>query len=143
MEKSYAGLIPFIAGVSTPAQTEDILATLSDPMQFWSEYGVRSLSAQSDLYEPGYSVTGWKNSNWRGPVWMPINYLLVQRLEEVDPVLADQLRENLIAVVERNWQETGRFYEYYDAETGKGIGADHQTGWTALVANLIWEKYHQ
>ncbi len=142
-EKSYAGLIPFLAGVSTPQQTEEILAALSDPQQFWSPYGIRSLSAESNLYEPGYSTSGWKNSNWRGPVWMPINYLLVQRLEEMDPALADQLRENLIQLVENNWQATGRFYEYYDAETGQGIGADHQTGWTALVANLIYEKYHK
>jgi len=142
-EKSYTGLIPFLAGVSTPQQTEEILAALSDPQQFWSSYGIRSLSAKSSLYEPGYSTSGWKNSNWRGPVWMPINYLIVQRLEEVDPALADQLRENLIQLVENNWQATGRFYEYYDAETGQGIGADHQTGWTALVANLIYEKYHK
>jgi hypothetical protein len=140
-EKSYSGLIPFIAGVAPADREQRIIAALSDPKQFWTPYGIRSLSAQSSLYEPGYSISGWKNSNWRGPVWMPINYLLVQRLQEVNPDLADQLREALITNVESQWQQTGRFYEYYDAETGSGYGADHQTGWTALVANLIAEKY--
>ena len=107
----------------------------------WTPYGIRSLSADSAIYEPGYSGSGWKNSNWRGPIWLPINYLLVQRLEETHPALADPLREALIANVEAQWQATGRFWEYYHAETGQGLGADHQTGWTALVANLIYEKY--
>lgn len=140
-EKSYAGLIPFIAGVAPADREKRILAALSDPKQFWSSYGIRSLSAQSSLYEPGYSLSGWKNSNWRGPVWIPINYLLVQQLGQVDPALSDSLREALIANLEYQWKQNGRFYEYYDAETGAGLGADHQTGWTALVANLIAEKY--
>jgi hypothetical protein len=141
LEKSYAGLIPFIAGVPDAAQTERILAHLTNPAEFWSPYGIRSLSADSEIYEPGYSATGWKNSNWRGPVWLPINYLLVQRLNETHPELADQLRGALIANIEAQWQATGRFWEYYHAETGQGLGADHQTGWTALVANLIYEEY--
>jgi hypothetical protein len=143
LEKSYTGLIPFIAGAPDAAQTERVIAHLTNPAEFWSPYGIRSLSADSAIYEPGYSETGWKNSNWRGPVWMPINYLLVQRLEEDHPELADQLREALIANVETQWQTTGRFWEYYHAETGEGLGADHQTGWTALVANLIHEEYSE
>jgi len=141
LEKSYAGLIPFIAGAPDVAQTGRIIEHLADPAQFWTPYGIRSLSADSAIYEPGYSESGWKNSNWRGPIWMPLNYLLVQRLEETHPALADQLREALIANVEAQWQATGRFWEYYHAETGQGLGADHQTGWTALVANLIHERY--
>jgi hypothetical protein len=143
LQKSYSGLIPFIAGVSSPAQTEDILTSLTDPAQFWSEYGIRSMPADSPFYESGYSASGWKNSNWRGPVWIPINYLLVNRVDEVDIGLGNWLREILITNIDQNWQQTGRFYEYYDAENGEGLGADHQTGWTALVANLIYEKYHQ
>ena len=141
LEKSYTGLIPFIAGAPDGAQTERIIQHLTNPAEFWTPYGIRSLSADSRLYEPGYSTSGWKNSNWRGPIWMPINYLLVQRLAETHPDLAEQLRQALIDNVETQWQATGRFWEYYDAETGQGLGADHQTGWTALVANLIYEKY--
>jgi len=141
LEKSYAGLIPFIAGAPDVGQAGRIIEHLANPAQFWTPYGIRSLSADSAIYDPGYSESGWKNSNWRGPIWMPLNYLLVQRLEETHPALADQLREALIANIEAQWQATGRFWEYYHAETGQGLGADHQTGWTALVANLISEKY--
>jgi len=143
LQKSYSGLIPFIAGVSSPVQSAQIMVALKDPNLFWSDYGIRSLPADDPLYESGYSVSGWKNSNWRGPVWLPINYLLVQCIDQIDLAMGNQLRENLINNVEKNWQQTGRFYEYYDGETGAGIGADHQTGWTALVANLIYEKYHK
>lgn len=141
LEKSYTGLIPFIAGASNEAQTARIIEHLTNPSEFWTPYGIRSLSADSAIYEPGYSESGWKNSNWRGPIWLPINYLLVQRLAETRPDLAKQLRLSLISNVENQWQDTGHFWEYYHAETGQGLGADHQTGWTALVANLIYEAY--
>jgi len=139
--KSYSGLIPLIAGVPDAARVQRILAHLSNPDEFWSDQGVRSLSKDDKLYEPGYSTSGWKNSNWRGPVWIPINYLLVQTLSKQDPALAEKLRQNLVTTVEREWQARHHFYEYYQAETGEGLGADHQTGWTALVANLIRERW--
>lgn len=139
--KSYVGLIPFIAGVPNEEQTKRVLAHLSNPYEFWSDYGIRSMARNETIYEAGYSTSGWKNSNWRGPVWMPINYLLVQALGDYDSALAERLRENLIRTVEQEWQATHHFFEYYHAETGKGLGADHQTGWTALVANLIQERW--
>jgi hypothetical protein len=140
-EKSYAGLVPLIAGVPDAEQTERIIEHLVNAQEFWTPYGVRSLSADSDIYEPGHSESGWKNSNWRGPIWMPLNYLIVRRLEETHPAVAYQLRENLVANVEAQWRATERFWEYYHAETGEGLGADHQTGWTALVANLVHEGW--
>ena len=51
------------------------------------------------------------------------------------------LWENLVATVEESWQTTNHFFKYFDAETGEGLGSDHQTGWTALVANLIDERW--
>jgi mannosyl-oligosaccharide glucosidase len=140
-EKSYAGLVPFIAGVPNGEQAERIVEHLTNSEEFWTPYGIRSLSADSEIYEPGHSESGWKNSNWRGPIWLPLNYLIVQRLEETHPAVAYQLRENLIGNVEAQWRETERFWEYYHAETGEGLGADHQTGWTALVANLVHEGW--
>jgi hypothetical protein len=140
-EKSYAGLVPFIAGVPDDEQTERIVEHLTNSEEFWTPYGIRSLSADSEIYEPGHSESGWKNSNWRGPIWMPLNYLIVQRLEETHPAVAYQLRDNLITNVEVQWRATERFWEYYHAETGEGLGADHQTGWTALVANLVHEGW--
>jgi len=141
--KSLAGLIPLIAGAVSPDRLEEVMVHLTDEKEFWSSHGVRSLSADEAIYEAGYSQSGFKNSNWRGPIWIPINYLLVQTLNDIDPKVSDQLRANLIKTVEDQWQADDRFHEYYDAETGAGLGADHQTGWTSLIANLIYEKYKQ
>ncbi len=140
LEKSYSGLVPLIAGVVPAARIPEMLAALRDPNQLLSEAGVRSLSKSSPLYQPGEGGPG-VNSNWRGPVWLPINYLLVQRLTDIDPALAADLRQRLVAAVERDWQENGRFHEFFDGETGEGLGADAQAGWTALVANLIAEGW--
>ncbi len=139
--RSYTGLIPLIAGIVPADRLPRVLDALRDPAEFLSPYGIRSTSAKSVLYEPGYSSTHGVNSNWLGPVWIPINYLLVQALAEVDPALAATVRESVVKAVEADWQATGRIHEYYDAETGAGIGADAQTGWSALVANLIEEGW--
>ncbi len=139
--KSYSGLIPLIAGVVPADRMGRVLAALRDPAQLLSPYGVRSVSAQSVLYQPGYAKEKGVNSNWRGPVWVPINYLLVEALTSVDPALAQAIREAVVATVEADWEATGRFHEYFDAETGEGLGADAQAGWTALVANLVAEGW--
>lgn len=139
--KSLTGFIPLIAGVVPADRMPAVMAHLTTANEFWSAYGVRSLSADESIYEPGYASVPSVNSNWRGPIWLPINYLLVQATANVDAKVSDQLRENLIKTVEAQWQIDQRFHEYYDASNGAGLGADHQTGWTALVANLIYEKY--
>ena len=135
------------------------------------QYGLKYLPAESDS-----GVFGG-NSNWRGPVWMPVNFLLVESLRRFHsyygadfkiecPVgsgeqltldqVADHLSRRLVGLFLRN-QEGKRpvfgdytilqtdphfrdlilFHEYFDGDTGRGLGAAHQTGWTALVANLI------
>ena len=130
-------------------------------------------------YAPGDSTTGMfgGNSNWRGPVWMPINYLLIGSLRVYERYLgtsfqveypsgsgaqhdlgevADSLTERLIALFLRDgdgrrpvfgdntllqqdpaWRDLILFHEYFNADTGAGLGASHQTGWTGLVADLI------
>ena len=134
-------------------------------------------------YTPAESDTGLfgGNSNWRGPIWMPINYLMVESLRKFGAFygdrlrvecptgsgrkltlveIADELRNRLTRIFLRD--ENGRrpvfgacekmqtdphfkdyvlFYEYFDGDTGRGVGASHQTGWTALVANLIDELH--
>lgn len=135
LHKSYSGLIPLIAGVVPPERMPQMLATLRDEEQFLSPGGIRSLSAQSPLYIPGEAGRGI-NSNWRGPVWLPINYLLARSLTDIDPFFAGDLRQRLVAMVERDWQATGRLREFFDGDTNVGLGADAQS-WTALVANLI------
>ncbi len=138
--KSYSGLIPLIAGVVPAERLPRVLEKLRDDEDLLSAGGIRSLSSQSPLYEPGEPGRG-VNSNWRGPVWLPINYLLIGALQEVDPGFAADLRDRVVRMVEREWQSSGRFHEFYDGDTGEGLGADAQTGWTALVANLIAESW--
>ena len=171
-----------------------LLRRMLDEQEFLSPYGVRALSRvhldhplhlEQDgqqftvRYAPGESDTGLfgGNSNWRGPVWMPVNYLLIESLqkfhhyygpdfkvecpvgsgqkvtlleasEEVSRRVLrlfsrdDQGRRPLFGDVEKfqsdpHFRDHVLFYEYFHGDTGRGIGASHQTGWTGLVAKLI------
>ncbi len=137
---SYTGLVPLIAGIVPPERMPRVLDVIRDPNKLLSPAGLRSMSATEFNYVKGYAGRG-TNSNWRGPIWMPYTYLAIEALQPVDPALAADIRERAIKTVEDNWTATGRFYEYFDGETGQGLGADEQTGWTAVVANLIAEGY--
>jgi hypothetical protein len=139
LHKSYSGLIPLIAGVVPFERMPTVLGKLRDESVFLSDAGIRSLAADSPLFRPGLAGRG-VNSNWRGPIWLPINYLLVRALAEVDPFFANDLRDRLLVTVERDWRRTGRLHEFFDGETGEGLGADSQS-WTGLVANLIAEGW--
>jgi hypothetical protein len=165
-----------------------------DPAEFLSPHGVRSLSrAHADKpyvldlagvrhevrYEPAESRTGLfgGNSNWRGPIWFPINYLLIEALQRFDHYYGEDFRVEhptrsgtlvslggvaadlavrltslfLLGADGRRpylgddarlandpaWRDLPLFHEYFDGDTGKGLGASHQTGWTALVAKLL------
>jgi hypothetical protein len=66
---------------------------------------------------------------------------LIHALEGVDPAFATDVRTRVVTMVEADWRATGHFHEYFDGDTGEGLGADEQTGWTALVANLIAEGW--
>jgi len=171
-----------------------LLRRMLDPNEFLSDYGVRSvskyhkdhpyvLSARGETrvvnYEPGESQTGifGGNSNWRGPIWFPINYLLIESLQQFHHYygddfkvecptgsgqfmhlrqIADELSNRLIRLWikdERGERPFARashpgldgdgrylFHEYFHADNGAGLGASHQTGWTALVAKLIQQQ---
>jgi hypothetical protein len=173
-----------------------ILTRVFDPDEFLSDYGLRALSrahaespfscrvgeqAYTVSYEPAESSSGLfgGNSNWRGPIWFPINYLLVEALRKYhhhygDSLTvqvpqgsgnrltldraADELSRRLARIFLRDEADGGRrpvfggepifqndpdwrdhilFYEYFHGDNGAGLGASHQTGWTALVANLL------
>jgi hypothetical protein len=178
-----------------PDQLRQILRRVLDESEFLSPYGIRSLSrAHRDQpvrlelggqtfevsYQPGESETGLfgGNSNWRGPLWYPINYLLVQALRDYHHYLGDEftveypvgsgrqlhlgqvateVAQRLIALFvagpggrpvnggvklfdeDPYWRDQVTFAEYFHGDDGRGLGATHQTGWTALVANLIAE----
>ena len=171
-----------------------VLTCMLDEREFLSPYGVRALSRvhrehpyilQLDGtvhrvdYEPAESSTGLfgGNSNWRGPVWFPVNFLILESLQKFHYYLGDgyqvecptgsgktmtlwQVAEELARRLTRiflrgpdgrrpvyggsekfqsdpHWGELILFYEYFHGDNGAGIGASHQTGWTALVAKLL------
>ncbi len=170
-----------------------VLARMLDEGEFLSPFGIRSLSkAHADAafsmerdgtrfevrYEPGASASGifGGNSNWRGPVWMPLNVMIVEALREFERFygedfavecptgsgrmetltgIADELSDRLCAlflegpdgarpalggVAPRGGAEDVPllvFNEFFHGDTGRGLGASHQTGWTALVAQLL------
>ena len=185
-----------LLSITTRDQLERILKIMLDENEFLSDYGIRALSRRhkdqpyslsvggsehSVHYEPGESSTRLfgGNSNWRGPIWMPVNYLLIQALRRLhqyygaDSMVecptgsgrfldlegtADEIATRLISIFRRDdagrrpvlgsnflfqtdphWRDLLPFHEYFHGDTGAGVGASHQTGWTALVACLILE----
>lgn len=171
-----------------------LLKRMLDEKEFLSPYGVRALSRHhldnpyvlhangsqfSVRYQPGesdsYLFGG--NSNWRGPVWFPVNYLIIESLQRFHHYygddfkvehptgsgnmltlreIASELSQRLIGMFKTNaegkrpiygdtdlfqsdpeFKNHLLFYEYFDGDTGRGLGASHQTGWTGLVAKLI------
>ena len=167
-----------------------VLGYMLDEDEFLSPFGIRSLSKYYDAkpyvfhcdnqefrvqYLPGESDSGifGGNSNWRGPIWFPLNYLLIEALGRYYCFYGDNLKvecptgsgrwmtldevaRELATRLVRLFRPDGDgrrpyqgnaagwdkdepllFYEYFDAETGRGLGASHQTGWTALVASCL------
>ncbi len=171
-----------------------ILAYMLDEREFLAPYGVRSLSRYHlehpyvltigdhqyrVAYEPAESATGTfgGNSNWRGPIWFPVNFLLIEALQKFHHFFGDavkvecptgsgqrmtlwevaaELSRRLTRLFLRgpdgrrpvyggtekfqtdpHWRDLILFYEYFHGDNGAGIGASHQTGWTALVAKLL------
>ena len=182
-----------LLAIVSPDHLRRILARVLDPDQFLSEHGVRALSryhlehpldvlvdgvsARLD-YEPGESTSGLfgGNSNWRGPIWFPVNHLLIESLRRYHRFLrddfkvecptgsgvqmtlaevADELSRRLVSIfldaggrrpvfgasplfqTDPAWHGQIPFHEYFHGDTGAGLGASHQTGWTGLVADLI------
>jgi hypothetical protein len=166
---------------------------LLDENEFLSPHGVRALSkfhaanpfmlhvdgqTHSVDYEPGESTSDLfgGNSNWRGPVWFPMNILLIESLQRIHHYYGDDFKvecpvgsgkqltlwdaarevshrlshiflrrdgkrpvygDTAMFQDDPHWRDLILFYEYFHGETGAGLGASHQTGWTALVAKLI------
>ena len=185
-----------LLGLTKRGQLQRVMERMLDPAEFLSDYGLRSLSrhhaeqpytfeadgqVHTVRYEPAESATNLfgGNSNWRGPVWFPVNYLMIEALRKFHHYYGSDLKVELptgsgiwltleeVAVdlsrrLERifllddanggqrpvfggevlfqtdpRWRDHIPFYEYFHGDNGAGVGASHQTGWTALVANLI------
>ena len=184
----------FLLSIPSRARLERVLRYLLDESEFLSPFGIRSLSRVHEEtpyvlalegreyrvdYTPAEGNTSLfgGNSNWRGPIWFPINFLLIEALERYHHYYGDTLevecptgsgrKMNLECVARElatrlarpflpdesgarpchggdpryrddpHWRELVLFHEYFHAETGRGAGASHQTGWTALVASLL------
>ena len=178
-------------------QLRRVLEVMLDEKEFLSDYGIRSVSRvhkdrpyhlpaggadYSVNYEPAESSTGLfgGNSNWRGPVWFPVNYLIIESLQKFHHYLGDdykvecptgsgqmmtlwevaaEISRRLTRIFLRDanerrpvyggtekfqsdphWRDLISFHEYFHGDNGAGIGASHQTGWTALVAKLIQQS---
>ncbi len=185
-----------LVSMVTPDRLRRVLGYMLDENEFLSPYGIRSLSRHHEAhpfnlmldghvlgigYEPGEARSHLYggNSNWRGPVWFPINFLLLEALEDFHAFLgpsfkvefptgsgrtlnlqgvARTLARRMIRLFRPDkqgqrpfqgpaaiwhqdpaWRGRVLFHEYFHADTGQGLGASHQTGWTALVSELIQE----
>ncbi|MDB5987463.1 MAG: hypothetical protein JWR16_2516 [Nevskia sp.] len=184
----------FLLTVPSRPRLERMLARMFDEEEFLSPFGIRSLSKFHQRnpyvyhvngvdyainYEPGEGTTGMfgGNSNWRGPIWFPINFLILESLRvyhrfygedfkvefptrsgnwvtlgEAARRLAHRLQSLFLPdaqgrrpchgdaqryAEEADWKDLVLFNEYYHADSGRGCGASHQTGWTALIADLL------
>jgi Glycosyl hydrolase family 63 C-terminal domain len=173
-----------------------VLKYMLDEQEFLSDYGFRALSRYHkdhpyEVYFPRYGVTFTVNyqpaesttgdfggnSNWRGPIWFPLNFLLVEALQKYHRFygdefkiefptgsgmqltlgqIADEIANRLTSIFLRDeqgqrpvfggnmtfqndehWRDHIPFHEYFHGDNGAGVGASHQTGWTAVVANLL------
>ncbi len=183
-----------LLAIPTQERLIRLLSYVLDEEEFLSPYGVRSLSKAHEKepfafevgghthvvsYEPGesnsYMFGG--NSNWRGPVWIPLNFLLIEALERYYQFygnslqiecptgsgqrmnlrqVARQIERRLMRLFKRgedgarpchgtdalfrddpHWRDLLLFHEYFHADSGRGLGASHQTGWTALIALIM------
>jgi hypothetical protein len=171
-----------------------LLSRMLDETEFLSDYGVRSLSKYHEdhpyvfehaghrisvEYSPGECASNvfGGNSNWRGPIWFPVNFLLIESLQRFHSYYGDDFKvecpvgsgtmlhlgevaaelsrrlcrlflrdeaghravfgDSRIEQNDPNFRDNVLFYEFFNGDTGKGLGASHQTGWTALVALLL------
>jgi len=186
-----------LLSIATSDQLRRILRFMLDEEEFLSPYGVRALSRyhlehpyilgvngteHRVDYQPAESTTGLYggNSNWRGPIWFPVNFLLIESLQKFHHYLggqfkvefptrsgnmltlwqvSEELSRRLVSIFLRDtqgrrpvnaetekfqsdpqWRDLIEFYEYFHGDSGKGLGASHQTGWTGVVAKLMQQS---
>ena len=195
-QSHHGGKLTHVLTIVDNDQLSRMLQRMWDESEFLSPHGVRSLSKTHAkepfwfhesvvTYEPAEAVSKIKggNSNWRGPIWLPTCFLLIESLRKLgtaygplftvrtpgndnEPLafheMAGLLADRLIGLFTRDasgrrpvhgqqskfqddphWRDLILFYEYFHGDTGAGLGASHQTGWTALVASLIdeWRRW--
>ncbi len=147
----YVSLFPFFVRILDPKspQLKKILEDLLNPEELRSEFGLRSLSKKSSLYQK-YN-TEHDGPYWRGAVWININYMTLQALahykEKVGPyqelagLLYSELRSEIVENLYKVYEETGFVWEQYDDMTGKGKGCHPFNGWSSLVVLIMAESF--
>ncbi|KAL8804530.1 MAG: hypothetical protein Q9200_005799 [Gallowayella weberi] len=125
--KGYVSLLPFCLGLvgHDSPHLGAVLNLIRDPEELWSPFGIRSLSIRDKYF-------GIDEDYWRGPIWMNINYMILDRLLELT-----QLRGFHQSRASNMWNETGFAWEQYNANTGKGQKTQYFTGWTALIVKIM------
>jgi hypothetical protein len=186
-----------LLSIANQDQLRRILTYMLDEREFLSPYGIRGLSqfhrdnpymlhvngnVHRVDYDPGESSTGLfgGNSNWRGPIWFPLNFLLVESLQKFHHYLGDafkvefptgsgkfltlwevagELSRRMTSIflqdengrrpvfgnlekfqTDPHWRDLVLFHEYFHGDSGAGVGAGHQTGWTGLVTKLMQQS---
>jgi len=186
-----------LLSIVTQERLRRVLKVMLDENEFFSPFGIRALSrahlekpymleiggqVHTVDYEPGESTTALfgGNSNWRGPIWFPVNFLLVESLQRFHHYLGDDFTvecptgsgqmmtlDEVASELSRrlarpflkdtagrrpvhgddtrfrddpNWRDLVLFYEHFHGDSGRGVGASHQTGWTGLVAKLLQQS---
>jgi mannosylglycerate hydrolase MGH1-like protein/glycosyl hydrolase family 63 len=186
-----------LLSIANQQQLRRILGYMLDEREFLSPYGIRALSRfhrenpytlrvngteHRVDYQPAESSTGLfgGNSNWRGPIWFPVNFLLIESLQKFHHYfgesftvefptgsgkmftlweVAAELSRRLMRIFSRDndgrrplfgtsnkfqsdphWRELILFHEYFHGDSGAGLGASHQTGWTGLVTKLMQQS---
>uniref|UniRef100_A0A1B6MNE2 mannosyl-oligosaccharide glucosidase n=1 Tax=Graphocephala atropunctata TaxID=36148 RepID=A0A1B6MNE2_9HEMI len=147
----YVSLFPFFLQILNPESPKlsMLLKDLRNPDHLWTNYGLRSLSKTSPLYmarntehDPPY---------WRGPIWINMNYLALKALNyyskqkgpysDAAQKLYDDLRQNLIKNMFKEYKRTGYLWEQYDDKSGKGQRCHPFTGWSSLIVLIMGEIY--
>jgi len=188
-----------LMSILTTERLTAVLRRMLDPAEFLSDYGVRALSRYHLDHPYEFKLDGQEyevkylpaesdsrlfggNSNWRGPIWFPVNYMIIRSLHEFSLFYGDEfqiecptgsgnkltldgvarelarrlttiflrdektgrravLGENDYFQTDPHWRDCVIFSEYFNGDTGAGVGASHQTGWTALVVSLLYEYW--
>lgn len=147
----YGSLFPLSLQILAPDSPKllPILEKLEDPHFLWTPFGLRSLSANSPIYQK--RNTEHDPPYWRGAVWININFLTLKALKSYSQVTSPagilaqnihaKLRNNIISNVVGEYYKTGYVWEQYDDSTGQGKGCRPFTGWSALVVLIMAEEY--
>lgn len=147
----YVNLFPFLLEIldHDSIYLGKILENIHNPQVLWTDYGLRSLSRSSPLYQK--RNTEHDPPYWRGAIWININYLTLKALyhygqvdgpyTELSRSIYTELRNNIIENIFREYQRTGYLWEQYDDNTGHGKGCHPFTGWTSLIVLIMAEQY--